>query len=332
MDLTDHHLDLVFRKRTKSYEPPVPLIPIADTHAHLMSFRGKDPAWVIARAALAGVGQMTTIWDPVADACTWFEYHERLGGWIEEARGLLESRAASGAPESDDSHGPLSLLDGIGYLSGVHPYGAYDYNDEVHAQVVGALDDPLCSGVGEIGLDYHLDADYDYESAPHELQIEVMERQLAVAIERDLPVELHIRNDNGDDRRLAHRDALRSLERIGVPAAGCVLHCFGEDRATMERFVEMGCLIAFGGAATFKRNDGVREAFAACPLDQLIFETDCPYMAPEPLRGVECEPAMITWTVDALLRDRAERTGEDPIDIARAAWCTSTRLFGGGVR
>ena len=96
----------------------------------------------------------------------------------------------------------------------------------------------------------------------------------------------------------------------------------------MERFCDLGCYIAFGGASTFKRNDAVREAFAACPLDRVLFETDCPYMAPEPIRGIECEPAMISFTVDALCRDRAARTGEDPAEIARAAWENSRRLFG----
>lgn len=95
----------------------------------------------------------------------------------------------------------------------------------------------------------------------------------------------------------------------------------------MERFLELGCHIAFGGAATFKRNEHIREAFAACPRERLLFETDCPYMAPEPIRGLECEPAMIAFTADALARDRATRTGEDPDIIVRAAWDNACRLF-----
>lgn len=96
----------------------------------------------------------------------------------------------------------------------------------------------------------------------------------------------------------------------------------------MERFLALGCHIAFGGAATFKRNDAVREAFAACPLDRLLLETDCPYMAPEPIRGLECEPAMIAQTTDVLIYDRADRTGELPDAVATAIWNTSNALFG----
>lgn len=96
----------------------------------------------------------------------------------------------------------------------------------------------------------------------------------------------------------------------------------------MERFLALGCHIAFGGAATFKRNDAVREAFAACPLDRLLLETDCPYMAPEPIRGLECEPAMIAQTADVLVFDRVDRTGELPKTVAQAAWDNAVGLFG----
>ena len=71
----------------------------------------------------------------------------------------------------------------------------------------------------------------------------------------------------------------------------------------------------------------VREAFAATPLDRILFETDCPYMAPEPIRGLECEPAMISITANALVNDRVDRTGEDAETIAQAAWENACKLF-----
>ena len=154
-----------------------------------------------------------------------------------------------------------------------------------------------------------------------------MARQLELAVCRNVPVELHLRHEDTDQERTSHVDAYNALREVGVPQAGCVLHCFGEDRATMERFVELGCYIAYGGAATFKRNDDVREAFAATPLDRILFETDCPYMAPEPIRGLECEPAMISITANALVNDRVDRTGEDAETIAQAAWENACKLF-----
>ena len=309
--MTEAYEPIVYTKKSKTFELPRPQAPLIDTHAHLLSFWGRDPVEALARAGQAGVAGIVTLYDPVADA-------EKLADatafsvWL---RARLSDAAAAGADMP------------CRYLAGVHPYGAAEYTDAVHAQIVAALADPLCAGVGEIGLDYHFDADDDIDAAPHDLQMQVMARQLELACACNVPVELHIRNDNGDEAREAHRDCLAVLREVGIPAAGCVLHCFGEDRATMEAFVELGCHIAFGGAATFKRNEAVREAFAACPLDRILFETDCPYMAPEPIRGLECEPAMIAQTADVLLYDRADRTGELPEQMAQRVLQNSRELF-----
>ena len=296
---------VTFTKKKKTVACPVPLSPLADTHAHLLSFWGKEVPETLVRAKAAGVDLLVTMFDPIADKRSVTDYSD----WL--TREIL----------------PMQDIPQIKYLVGVHPYGAPDYTDDVHAQIVAALDDPLCTGIGEIGLDYHMDYDDDIVPAPHDVQIDCMARQLEVAVRRNVPVELHLRHEDTDEERTSHVDAYNVLREVGVPQAGCVLHCFGEDRATMERFVGLGCYIAYGGAATFKRNDDVREAFAATPLDRILFETDCPYMAPEPIRGLECEPAMISITANALVNDHVDRTGEDAEAIARAAWENACKLF-----
>lgn len=313
------------RNRSREYPVPVSLAPLADTHAHLTCFWEKDPVSCLARASLAGVRQLTTLFDPVGDGMGLADFQARLRSWLADARHLIAEGEVAARAAAD---GPAALIDRVRYLAGVHPYGAPAYTDEVEAVLRAALADDLCAGIGEIGLDYHVDLDDRVEPAPRGLQIEVFSRQLSIAVAEGLPVELHLRNADDDAAREAHADAFRVLTDVGVPRAGCVLHCFGEDRATMERACELGCHIAYGGAATFNRNEGVREAFAATPLDRILFETDCPYMAPVPLRGTECEPAMVAFTADALARDRAARTGEDPAAIQRAAWENAVRLFG----
>ncbi len=308
-------MPIVYTKKNKTFTLPAPQAPLYDTHAHLRSFWGKDKgmADVFARAYEAGVRSLVTLYDPLADRSEETPDARAFSAWLKAA---VNCAAENGSPLA------------VRYLVGVHPYGAPEYTDALHAQVESALEDPLCVGVGEVGLDYHFDADDDIEAAPHDLQMDVMARQVELAVARNVPVELHLRNDYGDESREAHADAARVLEQVGVPASGCVLHCFGEDRTTMERFLALGCHIAFGGAATFKRNDAVREAFAACPLDRLLLETDCPYMAPEPIRGLECEPAMIAQTADVLVFDRADCTGELPKTVAQAAWDNAVGLFG----
>lgn len=296
---------VTFTKKKKTVACPVPLAPLADTHAHLLSFWSKEVPETLERAKEAGIDLLVTVFDPIADKRSVTDYSD----WL--VREIL----------------PMRDIPQVKYLAGVHPYGAPDYTDNIHAQIVTALDDPLCVGIGEIGLDYHMDYDDDIAPAPHDVQIDCMARQLEVAVRRNVPVELHLRHEDTDGESTSHVDAYNVLREVGVPQAGCVLHCFGEDRATMERFVDLGCYIAYGGAATFKRNDDVREAFAATPLDRILFETDCPYMAPEPIRGLECEPAMISITANALVNDRVDRTGEDAEAIARAAWENACKLF-----
>ncbi|AEB06475.1 TatD-related deoxyribonuclease [Coriobacterium glomerans PW2] len=323
----------VFARRHREHVAPAALAPLADTHTHLLGVAGGDAAAALTRAALAGVRLLVTLLDPVCDKVDPGEFRTRLDEWIAVSAALLRgpgsprdaSADPSGIVAASTLGEPAQLFDRVGYLIGVHPYGAAGVSDAVMREMRAELADPRCLGVGEIGLDYHLD---DASSAPRSVQLAAFAGQLELARNERVPVELHLRHEAGDERRRSHEDALRVLFEVGVPEPGCVVHCFTEDRTTMERFLEAGCLIAFGGAATFKRNGEIRDAFAACPLSRILFETDAPYLAPEPVRGIPCEPAMIAFTADALARDRAERTGEDPHAIARAAWSNAVRLFG----
>ncbi len=158
-------MGLTFSKKNKVFELPCPLAPLYDTHAHLRSFWGDDkrvPA-VLARAAAAGVASIVTIYDPVADLSDETPdaaaYSAWLAGELDRARSELEANPGlTCGPE-------LISAPSLTYLVGVHPYGAPDYSDAIHAQVEAALADPLCVGVGEIGLDYHFDAVDDIRGA-----------------------------------------------------------------------------------------------------------------------------------------------------------------------
>ena len=153
---------VTFTKKKKTVACPVPLAPLADTHAHLLSFWGKDVPETLVRAKAAGIDLLVTVFDPIADKRGVTDYSD----WL--TREIL----------------PMQDIPQIKYLAGVHPYGAPDYTDDVHAQVVAALDDPLCAGIGEIGLDYHMDYDDDITPAPHSVQIDCMARQLRWACPR----------------------------------------------------------------------------------------------------------------------------------------------------
>lgn len=284
-------------KKGKLVEPPTPLAPLADTHGHLTSFRVLEPARAIVRAALAGVRLLVVPVDPADDVSDAHAFLSWFDETVAEAGRLLADAAEQGTePPVFEGYEELSpLTERIYFVAGVHPYGARAFIEDpcVTERLKILLDDARCVGVGEFGLDYG-----PWNELPRDVQEEAFRAQLRLAHERELPVELHLRD--GEDDVDAHDDALRVLREEGVPESGCDLHCYTGDVATMLPFTQLGCRIAFGGAVTFARSEAIREAAAACPEHLLLSETDCPYMAPVPLRGQECEPAMVSFSASTV--------------------------------
>lgn len=297
--------------------------PLADTHGHLTHFHRYDPASALARASLAGIGLLGVPVDPVDDGLDAPRLLEELDGWIEDAAGRVDEFVALGVtPAGTDSK---ALLDAVYIWAGVHPYGAEEFEQsaEAHHALERLLASPRAVGVGEIGLDYG-----PYNRTDPEAQKRVFAWHLQLAHELGLPVELHIRDAEGDESAAAHVDAARILEQVGVPKAGCDLHCYTSNEQVMKPFVEMGCYVAFGGAATFPRSDDIRAAAVACPGHLLLSETDSPYMTPVPLRGLECEPAMVAFTADMVANARKEAGVATREQTYAALWDNARRLFG----
>jgi len=134
------------------------------------------------------------------------------------------------------------------------------------------------------------------------------EAQLRLAHEFELPAVVHLRE--------AHDDGLRILRSVGVPAAGCILHCYNLGPDLLGRFLELGCTVSFAGPISFKKSTDVREAAALVPVGRVLAETDCPFMAPEPFRGRVNEPAFTVYTAAAIAGAR----GESLPEFAAHAW------------
>lgn len=306
-------------KKKRVINLPQPLTSLADTHAHLTVFQKTDPAEALVRAALAGLRFLVMPLDPTEDVkdvpafLTWWDEIK------EHARAMLEQLEKIGIAISSAKN----LFDELYFLAGIHPYGAQIWLDDAsaHERLDMLLAHPHCLGIGEIGLDFG-----PYNELPQEVQLETFHQQLRMAHEYNLPVELHLRD--GENDSLGHDLALQLLRKEGVPQAGCDLHCFTSGPEVMKPFVELGCHIAFGGAATFKRSDDIRAAFLACPDELLLSETDCPYMAPTPLRGMECEPAMVALTIDFLAEQRELAGVSSRAETYRNFWCNAHRFFG----
>lgn len=179
---------------------------------------------------------------------------------------------------------------------GVHPHDASKATDDTFERLRDLSRQPKVTAFGEIGLDYH------YDFSPRDVQRSVFEKQLDIAAAADLPVVIHTR-EAWDD----------TLAVLGARwRSGGIMHCFTGDARQAEQALALGFHLAFGGVLTFPKAEEVREAARIAPGDRLLLETDCPYLAPVPMRGKRNEPAFLAETARRL----AEVRGVTPEEIA----------------
>ena len=181
---------------------------------------------------------------------------------------------------------------------GSHPDDAEQVDDARIAVYRELCKNPRVKAIGEIGLDYH------YEEPGREVQKRAFRMQLALAQELFMPVVIH--------EREAHEDGLRILEEF--PAVRGVFHCFSGSYEMAKELVRRGWYIGFTGVVTFKNARKAVETAANIPLDRILIETDCPYMAPEPFRGRRCDPSLVPYVAKKI----AELRGLSPEAVAAA--------------
>ncbi len=191
---------------------------------------------------------------------------------------------------------------------GIHPNDAPELTEEALGRLRAWAKLPCVKAWGEIGLDYH------YDLSPRDVQKDVFARQLALAKRLNKPVIIHIREAHGDAM-----DILRTADR---PAG--VLHCYTGSWESAKAYLDMGLYISLSGAVTFKNAPKLAQVAQNVPLDRLLVETDCPYMAPVPMRGKRNEPAFVAYTAQKV----AELRGMDAEEFALAAYENGKRLFG----
>jgi TatD DNase family protein len=201
---------------------------------------------------------------------------------------------------------------GVYAAVGVHPHDARLYDEAAERRLLEILKGGgRVVALGEIGLDFH------YDNSPREVQRDVFARQLRLAREVSLPVIIHSRE--ADDETV---EILRNVY-ADAPRGG-VMHCFGGGRKMAEAVLELGFYISFAGNVTFKKAENLREVALIVPAERLLVETDCPFMAPVPLRGRRNEPAFVVETA----RFVASLRGVEPEELGRTTAENFSRLFG----
>ncbi len=189
---------------------------------------------------------------------------------------------------------------------GIHPHEARLAGEAAYKNMEGLAKHSKVIAWGEIGLDYY------YDHSPRDVQKEVFLRQMALAAVAKLPIVIHCRPSDGRDD--AWDDCLGLIrEHWSVHGLGGVLHCFTGQWRQAKSALDMGFMISFAGNLTFPKAPQIRGAAAQVPLDRILIETDCPYLAPVPHRGKRNEPAFVLETAQKLAELRqlsAEEAGE----------------------
>ena len=280
----------------ESMTEPLPALPdlgapTADAHAHLDMLG--DPVAALVRAARAGIALVATVVDLSEDPETTLD---GLAAWQEAAAVELASDGPA-VPE-------------VRLAVGWHPHNASAGTDRLLGRLRELAADERVGAFGELGLDFH------YDHSPRDVQRAWFRAHLDLAHEVGLPVVVHLRE--------AHDEGAAIIAERGLPPAGCIIHCFTEGPALAERFLEMGCYISFAGPVTFKKSDALREAAGLVPLDRLLVETDCPFLAPHPYRGRPNEPAYTVLNAAAV----AQAKGIGAAEVASAALANARRVFG----
>ena len=171
---------------------------------------------------------------------------------------------------------------------GSHPDSADEVNETVIEEYRKLCVHEKVKAIGEIGLDYY------YEDIPREIQKKAFRMQMALAREVELPVIIH--------EREAHDDGMRIVKEF--PKVKGVFHCYSGSAEMARQLVNMGWYIGFTGVLTFKNARKAVETAASIPLDRIVLETDCPFMAPEPYRGKRNDPGYLPKMAEKLAEIR----------------------------
>ena len=174
---------------------------------------------------------------------------------------------------------------------GFHPTEINDLSEEDYDKVMDLVKNPKVKAIGEIGLDYH----WVKDPIQREIQKEYFIRQIEFANHVGLPISVHNRD--------AIEDCLTILKEY-PPIKGGIMHCYSGSVEMMKEFIKVGMYISLGGPVTFTNAKTPKEVAESCPLDRLLVETDCPYLAPHPLRGTVNYPKNIALVVDEITRLR----------------------------
>ncbi|MES2440648.1 MAG: TatD family hydrolase [Verrucomicrobiota bacterium] len=247
---------------------------------------------------------------------------EEIPELLGRARDAGVTRMISLATSLDDLQANLSIAENpaVHTCIGIHPCDVHHAPDDAAARLAEFVNDPRVCGIGETGLDYYHPAPEGWdEEGFRERQRLFLRRHFELAASAGLNVVIHTRDCEGYG---SFEDAL-SIYGDHHTSVRAVFHCFIGPWENAKRVLDLGGLVSFGGVATFKTAQEVRDTALRCPAGSFMVETDAPYLAPEPYRGKRNEPSFVAKTAERL----ATLRGESPEALALHTGQTAAAFF-----
>ena len=192
---------------------------------------------------------------------------------------------------------------------GVHPDEVGELNEDKIQHMKELCCNKKVVAVGEIGLDYY------WDNEPHEVQQKWFIRQLELAKEVNLPVIIHSRE--------ASQETFDIMKEHHAGSTGGVIHCYSGSKEMAAEYLKMGYYIGIGGVVTFKNARVMKEVAAAVPLERILIETDCPYLAPTPYRGKRNSSLFLPYVIEEI----AKLKGIDPKTVEETTWENAMRMY-----
>ncbi|PTY37713.1 hydrolase TatD [Saccharospirillum sp. MSK14-1] len=233
---------------------------------------------------------------------------------LDDARAVGIERIVTIAVEPDNLGRVRDLTEEHAMIygtQGIHPHDADHYTEATDAELRQHGNDDKIVAIGEIGLDYH------YDHSDRAKQRQVFADQLKIACELDKPVVIHTR-DADEDTQAILADYVPHLKRKGV------IHSFTSGIDLAQYCLEQGFMLGFNGIITFNKAENVREVLAATPIEQLVVETDSPFLTPVPYRGQENAPKFLPFVIEKIADVK-----QLPVDqVLKQSYQNAQRLFG----
>lgn len=220
-------------------------------------------------------------------------------------------------PVSKNAVALANCYSGVWATIGLHPtdvHGDWRSDVAVFKQLLIEDEQKNIVAIGETGIDLFRDPQQ------LELQKDLFKAQIELALEHDLPLVFHIRDQIGSDRSAEH--ALRVLESFGRGVRG-VLHCFQQSQAIADEALARGFFLGVDAPIDYPKNDWLRSIIAVAPLDRLVLETDAPFLPPQVLRGTKNVPEAVVYIASKI----AELKGCTQQEVATATTANARRLF-----